>query len=122
VKLYPKITPETIDDVKDMLRYINKERPNDVNDANYNKQSFLNGHSQNTGSVTLTAGAASTVVNNYFIRENGVPILVPMTANAALEATSGNLYISSVADTTFTINHTNAIFTDRTFRYAVIGL
>jgi hypothetical protein len=55
------------------------------------------------------------------IAEGSTPILTPMTAAAATEAASGALYISTVANNSFTITHTSSATTGRTFRYAILG-
>lgn len=43
MKIYPKLVPDTIEDMKTMLRYINKERPNDVSDFENLKNVFMSG-------------------------------------------------------------------------------
>lgn len=81
------------------------------------------GRSNAVGSVTLTTGAASTVVTTFtgICAPGSVPILVPTTANAATEVGNGTMYVSSVGLNTFTITHANSATTGRTFLYAIVG-
>lgn len=71
------------------------------------------------GSVTLTANAASTTLNDPRIGAESVILFMPTTANAAAEATS--LYITGRDTGTCTINHANDADADKTFDYIVIG-
>lgn len=87
-------------------------------------QQLAAGRSNANGVVTLATGAATTVVaptQKGSIAPASAITLTPMTAAAATEAVSGNLFISSVGIDTFTITHTNSATTGRTFRYAVQG-
>lgn len=81
------------------------------------------GRSNAVGSVTLTTGAASTVVTTLpgLCAPGSTPILTPTTANAAAEVGNGTMYISSVGLNTFTITHANSATTGRTFLYAIVG-
>lgn len=79
------------------------------------------GRSNATGTVTLTAGAASTVKSFVNCATGSVPILVPTTANAAAEIGNGTMYISSVGNGTFTITHANNAQVDRTFLFVCLG-
>lgn len=87
--------------------------------------SLLQGKSNNTGTVTLTASAGTTVVSLAAGRLGNSTVIVfdPTTANAASEQAAGTMYVSSrdVTNAQFTITHANAVSTDRTFRYALIG-
>ena len=74
-----------------------------------------------TGSVTLTASAASTAVTDARVGGNSMVLFMPSTANAAAEQGAGTMYVSSVGTQTFTITHANNGQTDRTFSYAVFG-
>ena len=74
-----------------------------------------------TGSVTLTASAASTAVTDARVGGNSMVLFMPSTANAAAEQGAGTMYVSSVGKQTFTITHANNGQTDRTFSYAVFG-
>ena len=81
------------------------------------------GRSNAVGSVTLTTGAASTVVTTLpgLCSTGSTPILTPTTANAAAEVGNGTMYVSSVGLNTFTITHANSATTGRTFLYAIVG-
>lgn len=74
-----------------------------------------------TGSVTLTASAASTAVTDARVGGNSMVLFMPSTANAAAEQGAGTMYVSSVGKQTFTITHANNSQSDRTFSYAVFG-
>jgi hypothetical protein len=82
-------------------------------------RSIMTGKTNNTGSVTLTASATSTVVSDINVGGDSVILLSPLTANAA--AAIGTTYISSVGDQTFTITHANNAQTDKDFSYVVVG-
>lgn len=86
---------------------------------------IMQGKTNNTGSVTLTANAATTVVTESEgrIGQNTVILFSPTTANAATEFGAGTLYVSArdVINNTFTITHVNNAQTDRTFKYVLIG-
>jgi hypothetical protein len=84
-------------------------------------QQLAAGRSNATGTVTLTVSAASTVVIDKNCAAASVPILVPTTANAAAEVGNGTMYISAVANSSFTITHANSGTTGRTFIYALVG-
>jgi hypothetical protein len=88
---------------------------------------IMQGKTNNTGSVTLTANAATTVVTLAAGRlGNDTQIFFdPLTANAATQLYGGSMYITEanrdVLNSRFTITHTNNAQTDREFRYALIG-
>lgn len=79
------------------------------------------GRSNAVGTVTLTVSAATTTVTDNNCAVGSVPILVPTTANAAAEIGNGTMYISAVANKSFTITHANSATTGRTFLYALHG-
>lgn len=79
---------------------------------------MLTGKMNNTGTLTLTAGSPTTVVEDFRVGVDSKVFLTPRTASAA--ATTG-LYISSLGKQTFTITHNNNAATDRTFDYAILG-
>lgn len=79
------------------------------------------GRSNAVGTVTLTVSAATTTVTDNNCAAGSVPILVPTTANAAAEVGNGTMYISAVANKSFTITHANSATTGRTFLYAIQG-
>jgi hypothetical protein len=82
------------------------------------------GRSNAVGTVTLTTGSATTVVTPTFtgvVASGSTPILTPTTANAAAEVGNGTMYVSAVANNSFTITHANSATTGRTFLYAILG-
>jgi hypothetical protein len=86
-------------------------------------QGVMQGRTNNTGTFTLTANSATTTVTLAAGRlgENTVITYMPTTSNAAAAMT--NIYIASrsVADSTFTITHTNNAQVDRTFKFVLTG-
>lgn len=82
---------------------------------------LASGRSNAFGSVTLTVSAATTTVSDKNCSAESTPILAPTTANAAAEVGNGTIYISAVANGSFTITHANSATTGRTFRYALHG-
>jgi len=91
-------------------------------------QQLAAGRSNATGSITLATGSATTVVDvnvnpvaPTIIAARSVPILVATTANAATEVGNGTMYVSAVANGSFTITHANSATTGRTFLYAIVG-
>ncbi len=73
------------------------------------------------GSVTLSAGAATTVVSDARGTGSSVILLMPVTANAAAEIGNGTLYISARGKGSFTIAHASNGQIDRSFAYAILG-
>ena len=84
-------------------------------------QQIAAGRSNAVGSVTLRTSNATTTVADQNCSSGSVPILVPTTANAATEIGNGTMYISAVANGSFTITHANSATTARTFLYAIHG-
>lgn len=84
-------------------------------------QELSAGRSNAAVRVTLTANASSTVVSFDNCSEGSIPLPVPMTANAAVEYGAGTLFVSAVANRSFTITHANNAQTDRTFGFVCIG-
>lgn len=83
---------------------------------------LIQGRSNATGTVTLTAGAASTTVSKTTINASAGIFLFPTTAHAAAEMGNGTLYGSvTPGGGSFTLTHANNAQTDRTFYYLVIG-
>lgn len=80
---------------------------------------ILGGKTNNTGTVTLTANAASTVVGDFRATSSSVIVLMPTTANAA--GAIATTYVSSRGTKTFTLTHANNAQVDKTFGYAVVG-
>ena len=71
------------------------------------------------GEVTLAINVATTVVADLRVGINSGIVLMPVTANAAVEV--GTIYVSSTGSETFTLTHANNATADRTFRYIVMG-
>jgi len=84
-------------------------------------QQLAAGRSNAVGSVTLAMGSATTTVTTSNCAAGSVPILVPASANAAAEVGNGTMYVSAVANGSFTIAHANSGTTGRTFLYAILG-
>ena len=86
---------------------------------------IMQGRTNNYGTVTLAANAATTVITFAAGRlsSNTTFLLFPTTANAAVDIGAGTLYESAraVASNTLTLTHANNASVDRTFRYALIG-
>lgn len=72
---------------------------------------------------TLTANAASTVMQDARISYYSFIGFDAMTANAAAEIGAGTMYITSANRTKgqVTITHANNAQTDRTFRVLIVG-
>jgi len=84
-------------------------------------QHLAAGRSNATGAVTLATSASSTVVTDANCAADSVPLLTPATANAAAEVGNGTMYVSSVANGSFTITHANSATAGRTFLYVLQG-
>jgi hypothetical protein len=84
-------------------------------------QQVAAGRSNAVGSVTLTTGSATTTVTTTNCAAGSTPILTPASANAAAEVGNGTMYVSAVANGSFTITHANSATTGRTFLYAILG-
>ena len=78
---------------------------------------LLRGKTNNTGDVTLTVSAATTVVTDERAGNESFIHFMPLDANAAGEL---GFYVSSQGKQTFTITHAVDSRT-RKFRYVVIG-
>ena len=79
----------------------------------------LSGKLNVTGTVTLTASAASTVLNDIRIGTSTFIGLMPTTANAA--GALATTYIGTRGNGTATITHANNAQADKTFVYLAIG-
>jgi len=84
-------------------------------------QQLAAGRSNAVGTVTLATGAATTVVTDKNCAAGSTPLLTPVTANAATEVGNGTIYVSAVANGSFTLTHANSATTARTFLYALHG-
>lgn len=106
--------PEYLPEVKEWCRRLARV----VNQA-------MQGKTNNTGSCTLAANSATTVVTEApnRIGEETVILFMPTSANAATEFGAGTMRVSarSVTNSTFTITHVNNAQNDRTFNYILVG-
>ena len=87
-------------------------------------QQLAAGRSNATGTVTLTANAASTTVTptqTGSIAAGSTVTLTATTLNAAAEFKNGTIFVPTVANGSFTITHANNVQTDRIFLYAISG-
>ena len=78
---------------------------------------MLKGRGNQTGTLTLTANAASTTLTDNLLTADSVITFMPTTANAAAEIGAGTMYVSARNNGSFTIAHANNAQTDRTFYY-----
>lgn len=84
-------------------------------------QQLAAGRSNAVGSVTLTTGSSTTTVTMANCAAGSTPILTPASASAAAEVGNGSIYVSAVANGSFTITHANSVTAGRTFLYAIVG-
>src|SRR5262249_42229429 len=82
---------------------------------------LFEGRRNTTGTVTLTANAASTVVAHINFGAGSVPHLTPQTANAAAEIGNGTLYVSARANGSVTLAPASNAQADRPFLYSFDG-
>ena len=75
-----------------------------------------------SGTVTLTANAATTTLTDSRISPFSRIFFEPTTANGAAEKGNGTMYVSAKGDGTATITHANNAQTDRTFDYCISGV
>ena len=104
-----------------MTVYVPGSEEKDLKRLILSLQQLASGRSNATGSVTLTASAASTTVTNANCASGSTPHLTATTANAAAEFKNGTIYVGTVSNGSFVITHANNSQTDRTFLYAVLG-
>jgi hypothetical protein len=84
-------------------------------------QQLAAGRSNAIGTVTLAIGAPTTVVTDKNCAAGSTPLFTPTTASAATELGNGTMYVSAIANGSFTVTHANSATTGRTFLYAIIG-
>jgi hypothetical protein len=82
---------------------------------------ILAGKTNNVATITCTAGATSTTINDPRIGPSSAMPLEATTANAAAELGNGTAWWSSKGKQTATLTHANAVSVDRTFRFPIIG-
>lgn len=90
-----------------------------LRDAMMAIRQLAEGRGNVSGTVTLTAGATTTVVTHPAIGRDAAIVLDARTANAA--AALGTTYVSAQDSGTFTLTHANAGTVDRTFRWCAAG-
>lgn len=100
---------------------LNLIRPGDGGDQRLFEQieALLNGYARNSGTLTLTANAASTTVSDARFQSSQIPVLVAMTANAAVALAT--TYVSARGAGQFTLAHANNAQVDKTFGYVFVG-
>jgi len=84
-------------------------------------QQLAAGRSNAVGSVTLSTGTSTTTVSMPNCAAGSTPILTPATTSAAIELSNGTMYVSAVANGSFTITHANSATAGCTFFYAILG-
>jgi hypothetical protein len=82
---------------------------------------LFEGRSNAVGTFTLAAGAASTTVTAANCGAGSTVLFTATSAHAAAELAAGGMYLSAVANGSFTITHASNSQTDRTFRYVALG-
>ena len=70
------------------------------------------------GQVTITQNQATTTVSHENVFADSTVILFPASAAAAAEL---NIYVSAVANGSFTITHPNAATAGRTWNWIAVG-
>lgn len=81
---------------------------------------LMNGKSNNTGEITLTAGGAtSTTLNDERIGAESVIIFSPLTSSAA--GLVGSLYVSARNQGSATLTHAANSASDRKYAYIIVG-
>jgi hypothetical protein len=81
---------------------------------------IMNGKTNNTGSITLaTGGATTTALNDRRIGVDSVIIFVK--ASAAAFADANLIYASNQGAGTATVNHVANSTADKTYKYVVVG-
>jgi len=81
---------------------------------------LMNGKSNNTGEITLTAGGATTTtLNDERIGYESVIIFSPLTSSAA--ALVGSLYVSARSQGSATLTHAANSAADRKYAYIIVG-
>jgi hypothetical protein len=103
----------------DMYRGLNPTgaEPREISEVANN---ILNGKTNNTGTITLNAGSATTTtIYDERIGYNSIIHLMPTTANAAAAFTG--VYVSNRAKGNATLTHSANTNTDKTYGYIIVG-
>jgi hypothetical protein len=93
----------------------------DVRKVNAAINNLAQGRSNAVGTVPLRVSATTTIVTARNCGAGSVVLLSPLTAHAAAEIVAGTLYVSAVANGSFTLTHANNSQNDRTFGYVCLG-
>jgi hypothetical protein len=85
-------------------------------------QDLYAGRNNAFGEFTLdVAPATTTVVRSPNSGPQSIPLLTPLTANAAAAVGAGTVYISDRGAGEFTVTHSSSAQNDRTFGYFTAG-
>ncbi len=79
------------------------------------------GRQASVDDVTLTPGAAATVVSFPNVSKDSRVFLFPQTANAAAAMPTTYILRAEILQRSFTIRHANNAQADRTFSFLAIG-
>ena len=79
----------------------------------------MDGKINSTGSITLSASATTTTLNDARIGLNSVILFMPQTANA--RTALNTLFVTSRASGSATLNHSSSTNTDQNLSYVIIG-
>lgn len=83
----------------------------------------LQGKTNNTGTLTLTANAATTTFQHPLLGAASDVSFSPLTANAAAELGNGTMFVlaANKGKQTWTVTHANNAQVDRTFSFSITG-
>ena len=90
-------------------------------DVAHTVNNILKGKINAVFSVTLTAGAGTTTINNPLVTKNSAFLFSPQTANAAAIAAPHVLQSNITEGTSFIITHANDANADKTFMLCLLG-
>ncbi len=82
---------------------------------------LMEGRSNATGTVTLTANAATTTVSAPNCGAGSAVFLFPRTANAAAAVPTTYILAANVTAGQFVVSHANDAQTDKTFSWVALG-
>lgn len=93
----------------------------DIGRLNQAIRQLMQGRDNASGVVTLTANAATTTVTAPNCAAGSDVIMQAKSASAATEVGNGTIYVSAVANGSFTITHANSAVADRSFFWTARG-
>ncbi len=111
---YPGAPSDAAGETPSLLRFAIRALASVINRINTGKINC-------TGTVTLTANAASTTVTDSRATAFSFIGLLPTTANAAAEYGAGTWRVATRQNGSFVITHANNAQTDRDFIYVILG-